>query len=364
MTQLRPFSAAIGLLLVSAITPPASPAQLVRAYVANDSVTVGDRLTLVVVAEHAREDTVAFPDFRPEPGLPGARFGDLIVFGARNEGRYFQGADREYLVADTITYEVATFAIDSAFVPQVAATITGPSGVRRVASQPFFLPVVSLVPPDADSMQDITPLASFGRRWWPLLLGLMLLAGLWFAYRWWRNRPVSEGVESEVPAMREPVERPIDELLRRLKALESANLETVESVRSYFVELADAIRTYLERRLQIPALEQTTTELFHDLKTLRSIDVPDEVPGEVLRILEQADLAKFARQRHSEDVSRRLLVQSRTLALDIENSLRAAAERERRAAAEKARAEAAIAGDGGSGPREPVETADTSRDER
>ncbi len=62
LSRRRTFSATlliVGLMLL--VGANNTHAQFVRAYVVEDSITVGDRFTLVVVAEHSQPDSVGFP---------------------------------------------------------------------------------------------------------------------------------------------------------------------------------------------------------------------------------------------------------------------------------------------------------------
>jgi hypothetical protein len=308
-------------------TPRAS-AQLVRAYVEPDSFAVGERVTLVVVAEHVRGDTVSFPTFRPEAGQAGALHGDLIVFGARNRGRKLLGPGYSSPIADTIAYEVATFALDSAFVPQVSAEIAGANGRRRFTSDPFFVPVSSTVPHDATTMRDISPIAPFRRSIWPFFGALLAVAAAAYVVKRWLQRPRAAAPTFEPPLPHVPEESPIAEATRRLRVLEQTDLERTETLQPYYVELADTLRTYLERKLGVPALERTTAEL--DAALVPLVDdqrLPEDIPNEIRVILEQSDLAKFARYRYPIELSRSLAAETQVLLLRIEDRYRPSAPR-------------------------------------
>ena len=303
--------------------PDAASAQLVRAYILQDSVTVGDRLTLVVVAEHKEGDVVAFPTFEPTAGQAGGTLGDLLVFGPRRQGRMLLGVGYNYPVADTLTYEVTTFALDSAFVPQIAVTVTSNGAQRRAASDPFFFQVSSLVPPDATTMRDITPIAPFSRSLLPFLLAVLVAVAAALAMRWWWKRPPKPVEIEPIPEVVAPVESPIAEAMRRLEALDQTDLTQVENLKPFFVELSECLRTYLERKLGVPALETTTAELYGELReTTMAGRLPGDVSSDIRTILQQADLVKFAKYKYSEDVSHAAVGETRVLLLRIEDQLK------------------------------------------
>lgn len=317
------FSIVIAAFAVALLGPREARCQLARAYILQDSVTVGDRITLVVVAERRQDATVAFPTFDPVPGQAGGLLGDLVVFGPRSQGRSLLGVGHDYPVADTMTYEVTTFALDSAFVPQITVRVTAGGQERRVASAPFFFPVTSLVPDNATALRDITPIATFPRnllRILGVLLVALAIAGL---LRWWWKRPARPEPVSPAPLVAKPVESPIAEATRRLKLLESAPLSTPDEAKTFFVELSDTLRTYIERKTDVKALEMTTVELHRALVGLTQesrlqLDIADDVRT----VLQQSDLAKFAKRRYPETEARAMVGETRVLLLRVEDQYR------------------------------------------
>jgi len=156
-----------------------------------------------------------------------------------------------------------------------------------------MLPVISLVSQEASGIRDLAEPVEFGTPRWPyflLGLGVVILAGLiWYFFI--RKRPP----EVIVQAPADPENPPHLIALARLRALETAPMATRDQVESYYVELSDTVRTYLEHRLGILALESTTPEI---RQALLSLDVghmmPSGIPTQVERILSLADLVKFA----------------------------------------------------------------------
>lgn len=262
-------------------------AQRVEAYIDADSVTVGERFTLSLVATH---DALASPSF-PVPALDDSLFGDLEVI---REVTHEQRELGEGMQVDSVVYEVATFALDTAFVPGLPVHFSADADTFTVASSPVFIPVRSLVPPDAEGLQDLAPLADFPRPLWPwVLIGLAVLvlaAMLWYYLRRRAARP-----EPQAPAPAQPPVPAYEEAMRRLRALERVDLYDEAAVKPFYVELSDLLRTYLERTLRVAALEMTTREV---VGRLRSPSAGARVPGEVVSrvkwVLDLADLAKFA----------------------------------------------------------------------
>jgi hypothetical protein len=268
--------------LLMLLATPAS-AQTVRLHVLADSVTIGERFGVAVAVEHGAGVQVVFPE---PPGAAAAvesplRAGEAELATARRLPPVERGSVR----IDSVVFEAATFALDSARVGPVAVQIVRGGDTTTVASPVAFVGVRSLVPAENAEPHGLAPLADFPRAWGPWLLAalavLALLAALW----WWRerrrNRPVPT---SALP--------PDEEVRHRLDALEAALPASAAAVKPFYVELSDALRTYLARTLGVPAREQTSRELLDTLK--RHDDVPPDALDAVGFVLRLADLAKFA----------------------------------------------------------------------
>ncbi|MEZ4696342.1 MAG: hypothetical protein R2832_08005 [Rhodothermales bacterium] len=299
-------------------------AQLVRAYVAEDSITVGDHFRLIVVAEHAQADSVAFPEIQPRP--EGTAFGDALVLDRVSSGRRFLGVGHRYPLADTIVYRATTFAIDTAVVGSIPVAFKSPERETARQSDPFDLLVSSVLTPDAESLRDITPIADFPRSPLPWIILAVGLVGAFILYRWLSRRKPKEIVVQRPtprPPPPAPVESPLAEANRRLAALEKWKLEDQEEIKPYFVELSEIVRTYIERRLHISALESTTHELIVSMrKYVADSPVPDDVVTDIHGLLETADLAKFADIKHGIETCTAGLSEARVLVMRIEDSFR------------------------------------------
>lgn len=259
-------------------------AQRVEAVLSHDSVAVGDRITLTLTALHGFGQAPSFPSLAE----PDSAFGDLVLVGLASAGmRMLEPGVR----LDSVVYSVTTFALDTARVGPLPVSFDG--GATIVRSDPMILPIISLVPQEATAIRDLAAPVEFGRPFWPyFLLGLaVLLISVLVWYIFFRRRK-PQVIDADPST---PTPRPQDVALERLRALKNAPLATRLQVESYYVELSDAARTYLEARLEVPALEITTRELAQALVDARIQHmVPGGVPKQVERVLSLADLVKFA----------------------------------------------------------------------
>ena len=138
-------------------------------------------------------------------------------------------------------------------------------------------------------IRDVKGVLRLPRQWkWILWSGLILLAAGGGGYFWWRSkhRPLDE----EKP--KEPPLSPEDEALLRLSRLFDSDLIRRGKIKEYFLELSEILRHFFERRFEILAVESTTSEI---LKSLREKEVSAGLRQKIQRVLEDADLAKFAK---------------------------------------------------------------------
>ena len=256
--------------------------QQLEARVSADSIAIGERFTLTLTALHGFDEPPSFPP------VTDSAFGDFVPLELLSGGTE---AVEPGVRIDSVVYGVTTFALDSAVLPPLRVGFEG--GAREAMTPAVVLPVISLVSQEASGIRDLADPVEFGTPRWPYVLlglGVLILASLiWYFFI--RKRPPEVVVQT--PA--DPERPPHKIALARLRALETAPITTREQIEAYYVELSDIVRTYLEHRLGILALESTTPEICH---ALLSNDLGHTMPSgihtQVDRILSLADLVKFA----------------------------------------------------------------------
>lgn len=286
-------------------TGEAAAQRLVRleTHVSSDSVAIGERVTVSIVAEHGPDTDVSFP----APDAGSALFGDLEVLrrDRRRRGRR----------VDSVVYEATTFALDSVRVPALPVQVSAGRDTTIRSAPARTLTVVSVVGPDAKGMHGVAPLASFPRPWWTwALLGLVgvgLLAGL--AYLWWRRRRRGgeTGTGQRRPADDQTPYEAATAWIRQLE--ESYDLADPDAIKPFYVELSNALRVYLAQEVGVAAPERTTREVVEALE--QRPDVPSKAANRVQAVLQLADLAKFAGIRPTTDDHEKALREARA-ALD------------------------------------------------
>jgi len=201
-----------------------------------------------------------------------------------------------------VAYEVTTFALDSARVPVLPVRLASGGDTTVVGTPPRTVPVVSVVGPDAEALRTPAALIPFPRPAWAWgLLGLLAAAALGGgAYGWWRWR----GRDEDGPDAPE-AESAYEAASARLRRLERRHPSGPEAAKAFYVDLTEALRVYLVRRVGVRALEQTTAEVVAALR--RRPEVHEETIRRLQAVLEQADLVKFADAQPSPAESRSVL---------------------------------------------------------
>ncbi|MGB0280449.1 MAG: BatD family protein [Flavobacteriaceae bacterium] len=100
---------------------------------------------------------------------------------------------------------------------------------------------------------------------------------------------------------------PFERAIQALQALENKQLDKQEEYKSYYSDMTDIVRNYLEDEAHIDALESTSDELLAKLELLRdtgNLDLTSETIDHLKEVLRTADLVKFARAMPEERLAR------------------------------------------------------------
>ena len=125
--------------------------------------------------------------------------------------------------------------------------------------------------------------------WWAIAAGATVAAG---AFVWWlMRRPTQQPVVTPVA--------PGEWARREFDLLESQRLPERGDVEGFFVRLSDVVRTYVERRYQIAAPDQTTQEFLS--QAAHHPDLAGDNERTLGAFLRSADMVKFAAARPASD---------------------------------------------------------------
>lgn len=125
--------------------------------------------------------------------------------------------------------------------------------------------------------------------WWLIPILILLAIILYFIFR--------KKEKKEAPKV---YVAPIKEALQRLKELDEKQLLQQNKIKIYYSELTDIVRTYIEKDINIPALESTTNELIetiNDFNESSNLGISKETIQQLKEVLQNADLVKFAKSK-------------------------------------------------------------------
>ncbi len=138
--------------------------------------------------------------------------------------------------------------------------------------------------------------------WWKIILVVVLLLALLGSVLYWfvfRKKPLSE--EQQIALL-----PPYDRALLELKKLENSKYLIQDEYKKYYSELTDIVRSYLEEDVHVSALESTTDQLIDKLELMTDageLELDKETIQQFKRILQTADLVKFAKSKPEDSVA-------------------------------------------------------------
>jgi hypothetical protein len=273
----------IAVSMLALATPPVSAQSRVRAEVDTTLVTVGDRVTLTVSVEHPTGAVVEWPD---SLALDPFEVLDANVLPSRSE---------ESGGVSAISLSLAAFELGELEIPSFEVVVVRTDGEREVlATDRFAIEVVSVGTDETGDIRDIRgPLGIAVSILWLLLAAILVLIPALLAYLLYRRfRP---GSDTSTSGTRGPPPRPAHELaLEALLALEASPLLERGEVKEYHIRASEILRTYVERRFRVDALEMTTFEV---VRALDAAGVDASFRDGLRSFLDQCDLVKFAKAR-------------------------------------------------------------------
>jgi len=286
-TRLRFAALGFGILcLLMALSTQTASSQVIRAEARVDSshYLIGDWINLTVEVEHTGNVTLVWPQLTDSlKSLEVIRQSEPTV--VQTGMRIFER--KQWTLA---SYDSGLFIIPALSIPY---TQTNDTTKRFVHTSPLFISVRSVPIDTTQDIKDIKPPLSVPLSLAEILPYLLALVGIgaiaWLAYVYLKKRKRGESI------LPPPPPRPAHEVaLEALRILEAERLWQRGKVKEYHSRLTDILRTYIERRHGIMAMEMTTDET---LKALTAALPQDGTPvlSTLEEILLRADLVKFAR---------------------------------------------------------------------
>ena len=262
---------------------------VVTSRVEPDSIFIGDRLTYIIEVEKDLVQSVWFPEFTPAPESGLELVESAPVDTLEREGRRLKLRKRYVLAA----FEEGRFDMGRAAVlyadKNIVDTLYGASS-DRFEVHTFIIDSTSHAPFDIKPQRTLK--FRFGEigGWLALALAVavVLAAAAWLVKRWLEKR--GRSIKSLfTPA---PPVPPHVAAIRALEELHNRKLWQNNRHKAYYSGLSDILRTYLSGRYGIGAMEMTTDEI---AAAVRGVEMPAKCSSDLLTVLRDADLAKFAK---------------------------------------------------------------------
>ncbi len=275
------------LLFVFVPAPLRAQAPRIRAELDTALVSVGDRMEFTVRVEHDPAATVVWPD---SLSLGSVEVLEAELLPPASEGGRSITAAR---------FTLAAFELGEIEIPSVDVRVEMPDGSSATLSTDRYgITVQSVGLDEGGDIRAIRgplgiPLSVIYVLPWILLLALLGGLGYWL---WARRRRVEAGPRRSVVIPRFPHEDAYEALDR----LEASDLVARGEIKEYHILASEIIRTYVEGRFGVYALELTTGEVVEGLR-----GTGEALPEDSIRAFEGfaglCDLVKFAKLRPSPD---------------------------------------------------------------
>jgi hypothetical protein len=241
-----------------------------------DTVRVGDPFTVIVAVRAPKGATIEFPEAPDSTRTVQALDPRQIVPGSRSDTLFEE---------QQAVYRVAAWDINQQPVLSGAVIVKLGRLERRVPLGGYSVFVQTVLPEDT-TLHVPKParelFTGIHIPWWVWALLAAVAILLWRLWVWWRNRqPVRHVVYVD------PYERAIGEFTR-IEAL--GLLEAGERGR-YVALTVDVLRAYLADRFPSAPMSTTSTELLQATRDQRTV-----LHERLLRVLNEADLIKFAQR--------------------------------------------------------------------
>ena len=192
------------------------------------------------------------------------------------------------------TYTITSFDSGGFYVPQITFKYKnqGDTSYFEALTDSLLLNVTTLPVDTTKAIRDIKGPMSVPWTFMeilPYIIGAIFLAALvWFVIWYRKKRKKGESIlgfaKPKIPAH--------EQALLALEALKNKKLWHNNKVKEYYTELTEIIRTYIENRYSVLAMEMTTGEI---TTALQPFGIDNSLMKKTREMLVLADLVKFAK---------------------------------------------------------------------
>jgi hypothetical protein len=272
----------------AAQTPADANAEFFLKAPQDQPLTVGDRITLRLEVTHPADSQVALPQVPEQWGPFEVVEQTAPEIVENDDGTTTSGKDIVVTLFEPGQYQT----------PSLVVTHSKADGSQEELGAPVVQLTITSILTDDTELRDLKPQAELPLPpIWPWVVATILLSifvlglfaglGLWL-YDRQRRRADLELVPVPFVDTRPPEVIALTELDR----IEGLNLPARNEIKEHYSLVDVCLRRYIEGRYQIPALEQTSTEL---RTAFRKSATRAEDAAEFMDVFLESDLVKFAR---------------------------------------------------------------------
>jgi hypothetical protein len=257
---------------------------MVKADLDTTTILIGDQIHINLFVEQPQGEKISFPF------LHDSIANKIEILSASKIDTYVVGNGRLRLLQ---RYLITCFDSGVYQIPPMSFSFTYGAIKDSLATQPLVLTVNSIPIKDPKKIYDIKGVIAMPLTFSEILpyiisgLVLLLIIALiiYIRNRLKHNKPVF--------FLQKPKEPAHIIAFRELEKLRSEKLWQQGQIKQYHTRITDIIRTYIEDRFNILAMESTSDEILDDLKKIEIVD--SKALNGMKQLMETADLAKFAK---------------------------------------------------------------------
>ena len=260
----------------------------------NGRLTVGDPVRLTLAITHPAGYQVIAPEIAEN-------WGDFTIISQDPPATAPNGDGTE---TTSIAIDARLFKPGAFETPALDITVTdGQGGLQTAMAAPATVTIGSVLAAGDTELRDLKPQAALTMPavWLWVVAGAAVLAALAAVVVLLSKRRQRTAVDNRLPH-----ERALDSLA----AIEAMRLPEQGRFKDHYTWVSDAVRTYVEQRFSIPALERTTGEIQIDLRT---VDASPEAKALLVAFLQESDLIKFSEFTPDRDSASELLTRGRSI---------------------------------------------------
>ena len=217
--------------------------------------------------------------------------------------------------AAQLRIHVTSFETGNHTLPSLAIPVRTSGRVDSLRTPAYQISVESLLPADTTAIDTLTVREARGpidlpqKFLWGTFIGYVLFLTALVGFAWLLYRKLTKK-PAELPAFttKAPPRLPEVVALESLDQIASKGYVARGLYKEHYTEVMDVLRTYIEARHEVEALDRTTFELMQEL-TRTSLDPANRT--RLLQLLDEADLVKFAKYSPQPDAAQRIIDEAR-----------------------------------------------------